>query len=331
MVYERQVMGDGANGSFEKRVKRDERRLSDLVALWFSLHGQGLKSGDQVRRALENMVTSMGDPYACNFSANTFADYRADRLAGLCAKADPRKTVVGKSVTVSTTNHELAYLMAMFNELERLGQWAVPNPLQKVRALKYDETEMGYLSSLQIQQLLAHLDRIHSDVGLMVRVCLATGARWSEATSLRPNQVRDGRIFFIKTKTSKNRAVPVTDGLVTMLERRLPWATTYKEAYREFRKAIVELGIVLPKGQLTHVLRHMFASHYMMNGGDILTLQRVLGHASLMMTMRYAHFSPGHLAEVISLNPLAVDRGHFVDDSKWLAPRKTPREVRVMH
>lgn len=36
----------------------------------------------------------------------------------------------------------------------------------------------------------------------------------------------------------------------------------------------------------------------MMNGGDILTLQRVLGQ-------KYAHFSPGHMAEVILLNPLA--------------------------
>ena len=62
----------------------------------------------------------------------------------------------------------------------------------------------------------------------------------------------------------------------------------------------------LPVGQLTHVLRHTFASHYMMNGGDIITLQRVLGHASLAMTMKYAHFSPGHLAEVVTLNPLTV-------------------------
>lgn len=56
--------------------------------------------------------------------------------------------------------------------------------------------------------------------------------------------------------------------------------------------------------ELTHVLRHTFASYYMMNGGDILTLQR-LGHALLAMTINYAHFSPGHLLEVIHLNPLS--------------------------
>jgi site-specific recombinase XerD len=43
----------------------------------------------------------------------------------------------------------------------------------------------------------------------------------------------------------------------------------------------------------------------MMNGGNILTLQRILGHANVTMTMRYAHFSPDHLQEAKKLNPLS--------------------------
>jgi site-specific recombinase XerD len=52
-----------------------------------------------------------------------------------------------------------------------------------------------------------------------------------------------------------------------------------------------------------HALRHTFASHFMMRGGNILTLQKLLGHATLEMTLIYAHLSPDHLAgEIARLN-----------------------------
>lgn len=63
-------------------------------------------------------------------------------------------------------------------------------------------------------------------------------------------------------------------------------------------------GIETPAGQLTHVLRHTFASHFMMNGGNILVLRRILGHTDIKVTMRHSHFSPENLLEAVSFNPL---------------------------
>jgi integrase len=77
-------------------------------------------------------------------------------------------------------------------------------------------------------------------------------------------------------------------------------------SYNAFRRAVGLAGLELPDGQLTHVLRHTFASHFMMNGGNILALQRILGHSSLVMTMRYAHLAPDHLQEARALNPLSL-------------------------
>ena len=46
-----------------------------------------------------------------------------------------------------------------------------------------------------------------------------------------------------------------------------------------------------------HDLRHVFASHFVMGGGDIFTLQRILGHSTPQLTSdTYAHLSPRHLA-----------------------------------
>jgi integrase len=46
-----------------------------------------------------------------------------------------------------------------------------------------------------------------------------------------------------------------------------------------------------------HALRHTFASHFVMNGGNILTLQKILGHSDIKMTLQYAHLAPDFLGE----------------------------------
>ncbi|HEI8861538.1 tyrosine-type recombinase/integrase [Morganella morganii] len=74
--------------------------------------------------------------------------------------------------------------------------------------------------------------------------------------------------------------------------------------YSAFRTVVRRAKIELLAGQLSHILRHTFASHFMMNGGNILVLQKILGRTDIKMTMRYAHFSPDHLEDAVRLNPL---------------------------
>ena len=50
-----------------------------------------------------------------------------------------------------------------------------------------------------------------------------------------------------------------------------------------------------------HDLRHTFASNLVMAGVDIRTVQVLLGHKRIEVTMRYAHLSPAHLREAISV------------------------------
>lgn len=75
--------------------------------------------------------------------------------------------------------------------------------------------------------------------------------------------------------------------------------------YGAFRSTLQRTGIELSAGQLTHVLRYTFASHFKMIGGNILVLHRLIGHTDIKMTMRYAHFAPDHLEDAVKFNPLA--------------------------
>ncbi|SNR83271.1 Phage integrase family protein [Methylobacillus rhizosphaerae] len=111
-----------------------------------------------------------------------------------------------------------------------------------------------------------------------------------------------------RTKSGKNRSIPIDDTLYSELENLKPrtlGGNIFKPAYNQFRSAVERSRVELPNGQLSHVLRHTFATHFMMNGGNILVLQRLLGHSTLAMTMRYAHLAPDHLQEAVILNPLA--------------------------
>ena len=77
------------------------------------------------------------------------------------------------------------------------------------------------------------------------------------------------------------------------------------KATTSFRRTLARTAIDLPRGQASHGLRHTFASHFIQNGGNILHLQKILGHSSLAMTMRYAHLAPDHLLDAVRFGPLA--------------------------
>lgn len=169
---------------------------------------------------------------------------------------------------------------------------------------------MTYLTPDQIKALLVALTKSRNPhVGLISKICLATGARWSEAEELRDTQVKNGLIEYARTKSGKTRAVPIDERLeaeiIDHAKKNGAVGRIFGYSISAFREGVERAGLALPDGQMTHVLRHTFASHFMMNGGNILTLQRILGHANVTMTMRYSHMSPEHLQEAKNLNPLA--------------------------
>lgn len=278
-------------------AKRDTRSLSALVDLWYKHHGSTLSAGEDTKRRLLAMCKAMDDPRADQFTADIFASYRTKRLAA--------------GVTANNMNREHSYLRAVFNELIRLEHWKRENPLKNIRAIRIQERELTFLTLDQVRGLLRELGKgRNKHAQLVAKICLATGARWGEAEAVRVSQIRSGVIQFVQTKSSKARAVPIPEDLEAELishhEKHSDGDQLFTSSWAAFREAVERQKLVLPEGQMTHVLRHTFASHFMINGGNILTLQRILGHHSLTMTMRYAHLAPDHLSEARKLNPLVL-------------------------
>lgn len=291
---------------------KDRRTLLELIDQWDALHGHQLRDAPRRLAKLKMVANALGNPVASRLDANSYAVLRRQRLDS----GTSRKTL----------NNELGYLRAVYNELRALGQLDYENPLAAVKPLKLQERELSWLTAVQVVELVDSIrdgcDNPHTlPVAL---ICLATGARWSEAERLGQQSLRGSVATFAGTKSGKVRSVPIPDHLVKLLRDHWRRHGRFTSCITSFRRALARTSITLPPGQATHALRHTFASHFMQNGGNILTLQKILGHSSLAMTMRYAHLAPEHLQDALRFGPLSsIDISSTVQAPEKQNPRNS--------
>ena len=83
---------------------------------------------------------------------------------------------------------------------------------------------------------------------------------------------------------------------------RLSWCRLSGVQYKDIKKGFKS---ACKRARITdfhfHDLRHTFASHLVMAGADLSTVQKLLGHKTLTMTLRYSHLSKAHLAKGVNL------------------------------
>ncbi|GHY29029.1 integrase [Vibrio cholerae] len=286
--------------------KPDNRRLSELLETWWHVHGHTIKSGKVVYRKTALTIKELGDPIASTFTSKQYLAFRANRVSHFNKE--------NKSLSPTYQNFQLNLLSGMFSRLIKYKQWNLPNPLDDIEPIKVNQRALAYLDKADIQPFLQRLSGFESDgrsvsipeIVLIAKICLATGARISEALSLERSQISEFKLTFVETKGKRIRSVPISENLYKEImlassSSTKIFSTTYGSAHRYIKKALPDY---VPEGQATHVLRHTFATHFMMNRGDILILQRILGHQKIEQTMAYAHFSPDHLIQAVQLNPL---------------------------
>jgi integrase len=148
----------------------------------------------------------------------------------------------------------------------------------------------------------------------MVLLTLNTGLRLGELFHLEWDKVTlDRKILSVvgrKSKTYKTLHVPLNEEAVQVLSA---WRSQTSDKGLVFPgkggKPLVAVrkswSRVLEKAQIEdfhwHDLRHHFASRLVMNGVDLNTIRELLGHASLDMTLRYAHLAPEYKAKAVAL------------------------------
>lgn len=191
------------------------------------------------------------------------------------------------------------------------------DPFENIKTPKTDLLQDNFWVKDEINQFL--LSSSKDSLYTFFFVAIHSGLRLAELCGLKwdridfpNNQIAVTRTrdkFGLKetTKTQIKRFVPMTTEvratLLGLFKNNLgsPYVflesngeeVRYAHVYRRFQRAQSKAGI---ENKIRfHDLRHSFASNFMMNGGNVFDLQKLLGHTDIKMTMRYAHFTPNHL------------------------------------
>jgi integrase len=210
-----------------------------------------------------------------------------------------------KKIKPATVNKELTALKHVFN---KAIEWSYLkcNPLDSVKRLKLPEKKFRFLSIYEIDLVLL---KSPDHVRALLMTAIHTGMRRSELFRLEWNDIDFDRKYITvtakngeHTKNYRNRDIPITETLYNTLfnyQRYGQWVFSkkngdrYVEGIRRTLDSIIrEAGI--PRFTL-HDLRHTFASHLVMDGADLPTVQKIMGHANISTTMIYAHLAPDHL------------------------------------
>jgi integrase/recombinase XerC len=181
---------------------------------------------------------------------------------------------------------------------------SVPKPLQADEALEV----LSAAGELQSEPWQAA-----RDVALM-SLLYGCGLRLGEALSLTRRQIPRGEAMTITGKGRKQRLVPLLPAVVEAVQAYLkicphhpgPEGPLFVGArgkalnpgvvQRQMRLLRARLG--LPDTATPHALRHSFATHLLAGGGDLRTIQELLGHASLSTTQRYTEVDAAQISRI---------------------------------
>ncbi len=233
-----------------------------------------------------------------------------------------------KPISVTTINNYIRNLRAFFNWLD-IECVTKKNPMRKIRQLKTNRKAKEYISDEDFKKLVSCLDKSyfseHRDYA-MIMLMIDSGMRLGECSCLVMEDLnltkRQISLRAEITKGRKDRVVYFSPKTERIIRRWIQYKDRYSETdylfptrsntgdhiqvgnfETNFKNYLRRVG--LDDKISPHCLRNNFAKRCLMNGMDIFTLSRILGHSSVTVTeqayldltdedigKRYQHYSP---------------------------------------
>lgn len=259
-----------------------------------------------------------------------FAGKRIDRITHADAeeyqrlRMDSKLIVHKKRVSNTTVNHEIGLLKRIFNKAVDWNYLKI-NPLRNVKKLKEPPGRVRYVKPDEWPRLLSECSPVLRNIVIFAR---HTGMRRGEIFNLQWTDIdwQNKRITVRERKNNTTMIIPINDYVFRMLVRLHKTTTSAfvfpgKDGKRRytlrtaFEAACRRANI---KNLRFHDLRHTFGTDLVNSGADISIVKQLMGHKSIMSTMRYVHPSEERMRKVLE------NRDKIFDDDTNLT--QTPDE-----
>lgn len=239
-----------------------------------------------------HLLPALGQSRLDQIGVKEIEQYKAQKLA--------------ENLSPKTINNHLTMLRRLLVVAVEWGQLGAVPP---IRWLAVPDAEFDFLDFEEAERLVAAAD---GEWRAMIVLGLKGGLRQGELLALRWEDVDlvVGRMLVRRAvargkigtpKSGRSREVAIGKNAVAALRQ-------HRHLHGELIFSRSD-GALLTKGECKwplwrackragirrigwHVLRHTFASHLVMRGAPLKAVQELLGHATIEMTMRYAHLSP---------------------------------------
>lgn len=217
------------------------------------------------------------------------------------------KNQKSKTLSKKTVNHILQLLKTILYYGINHENLKIDFPLREVPFFKIDNSRERYLSKDEIILLLKTIGD-NEILSLFVRLSLSTGARVASIMAIRKKDINlsDRTVILKDFKNDSSYTGFLSAELASYLKIAIdplnPNDNLFKYSPRFIQSRLKLIFDELFNKNLdakdsknrvvTHTLRHTFASHLAINGTPIYTIQKLMNHKTLTMTMRYAKLAP---------------------------------------
>ncbi|MDE3103842.1 MAG: site-specific integrase [Acidobacteriota bacterium] len=297
--------------------KQINYRMDDLIDKYWTQYGVKKRSADREKSIVEGIRAALGRMFVREVDGMAVQEWY-DNLT------DVRELAVN---TAERHFHVMHHMMRKASTIWATVTGIDRNPADQVEVEHVDDTRKRYLSEEEFPRLMVALDermyrkgtkdinKTNLRLRLLVLIAVGTGMRRGEIFRLEWRDIlyNEGLIVVrAKLKKGTIRHVPLSPELAEEIRRypavlgedRIlppePGATSGRQRADKSLRELLERAEI--RDFRFHDLRHTFASWYMMSGGDIYELSKLLGHSNIKMTERYADLARAHIVKTGSVS-----------------------------